>query len=155
MAYVNERTIRVLSMWQPWATLYTSGLKEYETRAWDTPVRGLVLIHATKHLERDVCIVNSFYRAAFAELGIVSPSQLPLGAIVGSVEIVATCRTDAQFGPRKTISQREDNFGDWSPDRFAWRARNARQCEPAPIAGRQGWWFVDQEFYDALVWHAK
>jgi activating signal cointegrator 1 len=40
--------MKVLSLWQPWASLVAHGLKKIETRGWDaTPYRGPLAIHAT------------------------------------------------------------------------------------------------------------
>lgn len=39
---------RVLTLWQPWASLVASGTKRIETRSWQTPHRGPVIIHAAK-----------------------------------------------------------------------------------------------------------
>ena len=38
--------MKVLTIKQPWATLISEGIKEYEFRTWKTNYRGKVLIHA-------------------------------------------------------------------------------------------------------------
>ena len=38
--------MKVLTLWQPWATLIALGLKRYETCSWATFCRGLLLLHA-------------------------------------------------------------------------------------------------------------
>ena len=43
--------IRCISLWQPWASLMARGHKYFETRSWDTKIRGEVWIHAAKSVE--------------------------------------------------------------------------------------------------------
>lgn len=40
--------MRLLSLWQPWASFMAWGFKSIETRGWTTPYRGPVAIHAAK-----------------------------------------------------------------------------------------------------------
>ena len=43
--------MKVLSLWQPWATLMAIGAKKIETRHWYTRYRGPLVIHAAKTLQ--------------------------------------------------------------------------------------------------------
>ena len=40
--------MKVITLWQPWATLLAAGTKICETRSWKTNYRGEILIHAGK-----------------------------------------------------------------------------------------------------------
>ena len=40
--------MKVLSLWQPWASLVAFGRKRIETRSWSTSYRGPLMIHAAK-----------------------------------------------------------------------------------------------------------
>lgn len=44
--------MKVITIKQPWATLITEGLKEYEFRTWKTKYRGDILIHAGKGVDK-------------------------------------------------------------------------------------------------------
>ena len=43
-----DNEIRIISLWQPWASLIALNLKQYETRSWGAPYRGKLAIHAAK-----------------------------------------------------------------------------------------------------------
>ena len=40
--------MKLISLWEPWATLLATGQKRIETRSWSTDYRGPVAIHAFK-----------------------------------------------------------------------------------------------------------
>lgn len=40
--------MKAISLWQPWATLISTGDKTWETRSWATTYRGPLAIHAAK-----------------------------------------------------------------------------------------------------------
>ncbi len=40
--------MKLISLWEPWASLVAIGAKKIETRSWYTPYRGWVAIHSTK-----------------------------------------------------------------------------------------------------------
>lgn len=40
--------MKILTLWQPWASLVADRSKLYETRSWGTDYRGLIAIHAAK-----------------------------------------------------------------------------------------------------------
>jgi hypothetical protein len=44
--------MRALSIRQPWASLIVNGSKPIENRTWKTRVRGWVLVHASRDLQR-------------------------------------------------------------------------------------------------------
>ena len=73
--------MKALSIKQPWAYLIAHGVKNVENRTWYTRVRGTVLIHAGKTVDKagvEWCEKN----------GIVLPPQLPTGGIVGQANLV-------------------------------------------------------------------
>ena len=43
--------MKALSINQPWAQLIIAGIKPVENRSWPTPVRGEILIHASKKFD--------------------------------------------------------------------------------------------------------
>jgi hypothetical protein len=86
-----------LSVQQPWACLILAGIKRVENRTWRTDHRGRVALHASRLAVRswsDVFAVDGPPVAfgdevAFEDDGTVLPalSALPVGAIVGTVEV--------------------------------------------------------------------
>jgi hypothetical protein len=78
--YKDRRTMRGLSIRQPWAELILSGHKTIECRSRPTRILGRVWIYASAGRP------HTPPRGALIEL-----ASLPRGAVVGSVEIVG-CR---------------------------------------------------------------
>ena len=74
--------MRALSIQQPWAWAILHAGKDIENRTWCTQITGRILIHVGKKFDKDGYLwIKRNY-----EIDI--PTNLPLGGIVGSVEIV-------------------------------------------------------------------
>ena len=135
--------MKAITVYQPYAYAIIAGLKQYETRPRKTHIRGRVAVHAgrldevhaTKHLSG-----NDFW-ALMAEIG--GKTDLPRGAVLGTVEIVDCVPVEEII---HTLSERERLLGDYSPGRFAWVLRNpVAFSAPVPAKGKQGWWNWDGE----------
>lgn len=149
-----------ISLWQPWSTLLVAGKKRCETRGWPLRHRGPLLIHAAKRWDADVrmlCHTEPFESALEAiGLGAGPDCGLPLGAIVGRVDVVECYPTsDVEIGsadrppevvpgvsPRVrtlVIGPTERAFGDYRRGRWAWLCDNPVRFEtPVPYRGHQG-----------------
>lgn len=157
--------MKCLSLWQPWATLLVHGLKRCETRSWAMRHRGPLLIHAAKKQEPEVlklCLQEPF-RSALLTAGVRTISDLPFGAIIGQVDIIACFNTclvhhSAEAEPQVIkrygghelhVNATERAFGDYSVNRFVFLTRNA-QAFPKPIdyRGAQGLFDVNEEVLD-------
>ncbi len=139
--------MKALTLWQPWASMCVlrgnngTILKEHETRSWGTTYRGPLAIHAAKRPVDPYEIVG--VDAILAENGI-NYSKLPLGAIVGMVEMVDCIRMTAEL--IESISKQERTAGRWEVGRYAWRFRGACALKkPIPWPGHQGFWDLDME----------
>jgi hypothetical protein len=143
--------MKVLSLWQPWATLMAIGAKKIETRSWSTPFRGRLAIHAAKHEDRNIRAMTATppYCDALKIAGYHKWSELPLGAIVAVVTVVDCRSTDELFG---TLSSWEHCFGDYGPGRYGWITDDLLMLpKPMPFAGGQG---LTKEVNDGLLAHA-
>lgn len=130
---------RGLSLTQPWAQLVVMGQKQYETRSWGTPYRGLLAIHASKGFPAEARVLVHDY--PFTGALHCLPGDLPLGAIIGTVELVG-CQvmTGEEY---MQMSRKELAFGDWSEGRYAWALKNPKVLpEPIPYKGALGLWKV-------------
>lgn len=137
--------MKAITLWQPWASLIQWGEKRYETRSWPTSYRGLLAIHAGKQADTQKLLdCNSFYREAFARHGIPFNPPLPAGAVLCLVQLVDCCPTEnvtRNALPGFGISQKEQQFGDYSSGRFAWKLENVRVLDsPIQYRGAQGLW---------------
>lgn len=132
-----------ISLWQPWATLWASGIKVHETRHWRYPERldgHRILIHAAKRnptradREDDPELFDMIARA--------TPGRaLPLGAFVGRGILAGNVSTNRHEGDTG------DDYlaGNWSANRWAWKLVEAELFDrPIPARGQQGWWAVDE-----------
>lgn len=133
--------MKVLTLWQPWATLIAIGVKKIETRSWPTSYRGPLAIHASKKLDRRIVaiaqqpdIAEPLYNSGIKEIG-----DMPFGAVVCVCRLVDCCQIVAP------PNEPERSFGDYTPGRWAWFLTGAEPLPtPIPAKGRQGLWQWDE-----------
>lgn len=151
--------MKVISLWQPWATLVVTGHKQIETRSWNTHYRGPILIHATKKMpkwEELPPMLRSQILPMLDADEIPDFNYLPKGALIGVVELEETAPTNhwlsvfgdiIKTGLATRFAGKEDKeraFGDYGPDRYGWLLSNPIQFkEPIPAKGMQGFWNYD------------
>lgn len=146
----RPRTMKALTLWQPWATLIALGVKQWETRSWMTYERARIAIHAAKRPVEPSELNDDIRQALRASGFAVDGSDLPRGVIVCTAELTSCVRADIakiNFG----IGVPEIRFGDFSAGRYAWHLTDVRRVEP-PIAVRGGqrlWDFVLPEGWAA------
>ena len=125
--------MKALTLYQPWASLVSLGLKQVETRSWRPSYRGPLAIHAAKGFPA--------WARSFAEeeraLGRL-PARIPRGAVLCIVNLVDVRPTEEV---EQTVSALERYYGDYSAGRWAWLLDDLRVLpEPIPARGSQGLW---------------
>lgn len=154
--------MKLLSLWEPWASLMAIGAKQIETRSWCTDYRGWLAIHASKGgltqaQLRETCFDNDFYTALMefppfreqVEANVRTKRWIaevfPHGCIVAVVKLVNCYPTTLVEGPTEFLSairapyQTEKPFGDYHPGRFAWLTSDRFQLTtPIPFRAAQG-----------------
>lgn len=152
--------MKLLSLWEPWATLMALGAKRIETRSWGTSYFGWLAIQAAKHFtadEDDQCWMSPFREVLQAGEIKDAPYrsgrrfQFPLGHIVAVVNLIDCLPTEAtgclsgvfeDYADLDTPQERA--FGNYDPDRWAWVTDNLfRLPEPIPFKAKQGLCDVD------------
>jgi len=134
---------KVLTLWQPWATLFAHGIKKIETRPKPTSYEGTYLIHAAKQFnkyQKDIC-KKEYFAEALESLGIKNDNDLVRGAVVGAYDHIQCVEliTDEKF--RRFLDYPERAFGDYTPGRYAWIGENHRVLqEPIPYKNGQGYY---------------
>jgi len=140
--------MNAISLTQPWAQLVVLGAKRAETRSWPTTYRGEVAIHASKGFPgyaETLCKQLAFKRA-LDEYHFVALT-LPLGAIVGTIEITGCYRTEEAGAMGIYDHSPEDQFGDFSPGRYFWTLTNPRMfATPKPCKGALKIWTVPSTY---------
>lgn len=108
--------MKAITLWQPWASLWGSGAKEYETRSWATSYRGPIAIHASKTCfgpyacELPVGFTDAVIKALWP--GETDPctivdnwDEFPLGAIIATAELVKCWRIVAHPGTNIDVAK--------------------------------------------------
>lgn len=142
-----QKTMKAISLWQPWASLIPGEFKRYETRSWKPPaylMGALLAIHAAKRwTPLEQAYTGRFIRQYPETAPLLRPEGYmnpPLGAILCVCRLVDYIHTDDKNLP-EDVTDRERAFGDWSSGRFAWRLEIVRVVPtPIPCAGHQGIW---------------
>lgn len=115
---------RALSIRQPWAWLIVHGYKDVENRDWPTRVRGRVLVHAGKKLDREG---YNWLRLYHPGIPLPMADQLECGGIVGEATVLDCV---------------DDHDSPWFFGRYGFVLGNARPLPFHPMPGKLG-------FFDA------
>jgi activating signal cointegrator 1 len=151
--------MKVLSLLQPWASLVVMGAKQIETRSWNTKYRGPLLIHASKkYTGAQKSLAVDFNVNHGAGLGFTE--DLPVGLIIGSVNLIETFPTEKAWSGTggigwkinnkvvvdndlrmMNITKAEEAYGDYSPGRYGWMLSDPVQfTKGVPVNGKLGIW---------------
>ena len=162
---MKNKKIKVLTLWQPYATLLAYGIKMNETRPKATKHIGedcIYLIHAAKKFDKfqnDICKTEPF-QTELRKIGIYThlrdlKTQFPLGQIIGAFEVEGCCESIKQEGSFSyyfnknrngvdcphVIDDKEEKFGDYSEGRSIWIGKNHRVLKtPILYKGSQGYY---------------
>jgi hypothetical protein len=138
--------MKAISLWQPFSSLISAGVKPHETRSWATSWRGELAIHAAKKWDRELRLHLDRCNAVLRQAGRPElPETLPLGAVVALATLRA-CGPTTFMGEPTARDALDLAFGDWSEGRFAWELADIRPLpEPIAWAGSQGLWDVPAE----------
>lgn len=153
--------MKAISLWQPHASLMSTGAKEIETRHWKFPARCIgrdVAIHAALHrpihellgylaewrMQDGLAplVGRQITRTATNWAG-VKLEHLPFGAIVAVVTFVE-CRPTGSFTVQEI--ECEQFYGNFTPGRFGWVTTNPRRLKsPVPYKGHQGFFNLPEQ----------
>ena len=122
--------MKVISLWQPWASLIILKLKRLETRGWNLHYRGPMAIHATKKLvpfNRVFFDLSPHLQALIMHIieeAYGSYDDMPTGAILGTAKVTDVFKTEDIFDLLWKI---ERACGDYRPGRFAWMMEDVQR----------------------------
>ena len=141
--------MKAITLTQPWASLVAIGAKKWETRSWATNYRGPLAIHAAKGWPRwaQDSMEHRYFRTVLHEAFQGYERDRVDGArghIIAIVQLVGCWPTEAVMLAKKLTDQ-EAAFGDYSPNRFAWRLDDVEGLgQPIPATGHLGLWDWDE-----------
>jgi hypothetical protein len=149
--------VKALTVRQPWASLLVMGVKRIETRPWRLREPQRLLIHAGTKMP---CRIGQRVTFGAWEVErdsaglllrgpIAWPYRLPMGALIGSINVFEVRRTDSgECGP----DDAERALGDYSPGRFAWSTNCPQPLpEPIPCKGRLTLWTPPDDVLAAVA----
>lgn len=124
-----------ITLWQPWACLIEIGAKPYETRSKPPPQRLIgqrIAIHAALRKPRVSDVDDVTFDAMCDAFGRCNWNHsMPLGVIVCTAILTSAHRVE---------DVPHDEFGDYSPGRFAWKLEDVFPITPhIPAKGQQLW----------------
>jgi len=113
--------IKALSIRQPWAWAIFHG-KDVENRQWWTSIRGPIAIHAPMVIDKeDIAYIKKNF-------GLMVPTDLPTGGIVGTANIIDCVR---RYPSR------------WFLGKFGLVMRDQKEIPFIPMRGKLGFFEVD------------
>lgn len=134
--------MKVISVWQPFASLTVHGMKIFETRTWPAPLSLIgerIGIAATKNITADqrAFFTDPAFVYHYGSTGLPALEELPCGMLLGSVIIDSCELVTEEF--LEDLSDAEKAFGWFNIGGYAWRQRRPQMLEhPIPIQGKQG-----------------
>jgi activating signal cointegrator 1 len=143
--------MKVLSMLQPWASLFVLGESKYETRTWKTTYRGPLAIHTSKKVDKSACghpkVQELLKKYSY------TTESLPTGQIIGvcsllnCLKVMESDSGVAVLEDGRIISGTELFLGDYRIGSYAWEVEDMRLLDEfVPAKGQLGLWEYDGEF---------
>lgn len=140
--------VKVISLLQPWAYLFATGAKKFETRPWQTKHRGELYIHASAKVhfsDLELCRDSEHFARYIPDH---TNGILAQGAIIGKVNLIDIVTTESI---RESLSAEERAFGDYRDGRYAWKCEGAMLLpEPIPAKGKLSIWDFDMDDTEEL-----
>lgn len=130
--------MKLISLWEPWATLMAIGAKRIETRSWDTSYRGWLAIQASKGGLGKAALKETTEDPRFSLA--LAGEELQFGKIVAVVHLRTCWPTeliDRAFPGM--LTEKETAFGNYADGRYGWITTGLfRLPFPIPFKAKQG-----------------
>lgn len=140
--------MKVISIWQPYASLLAHGFKLNETRSFPAPKAligqriGIASTKVIKPEQREPFADPTFCRYYFESNLPRRIEDLPCGYLLGTVLLHSCEPIDEE--DLEEVTEEEQLYGWWKVGRYAWRMRDHKPLvEPIPVRGAQGIWLWD------------
>lgn len=130
--------MKVITLWQPWASFMNLDLKKNETRSLAIRYRGPLAIHAAKTIFYDE-IPSYVMKLAIEKIG--PPECWPLGKILCLRDLF-----EIEANAKRPDDRIEAMLGFYGLGRYAWKTRMLQVFdEPIPARGYQFLWNWDEK----------
>lgn len=134
--------MKVISIWQPFATLIVTGHKTFETRTWLAPASVIgqrIGIASTKSIrpEQRAHTEDPEFQRFYEHTALPRFEELPMGHLLGSAVLDSVELMTEEF--LEEVSSEEQAYGWWDIGNYAWRLTAPQAlARPIPIRGKQG-----------------
>lgn len=123
--------MKAITIKQPWATLISEGIKEYEFRTWNTNYRGKILIHAGLSTDKKALIDMENYNLEYLN-----------GYILAEAAIEDVIIVDKAF--KEYLKEKNyivyKNIIDSNFNGYAFKLTNIKKIIPIPAKGKLSLW---------------
>lgn len=137
--------MKVISVWNPYASLLAHGHKLTETKGMPAPkalIGTRIGIASTKIIKpeqrapfKDPKFARYYYETNLPR----QIEELPNGFLLGTV-LLHSCDIITEEDLEE-VTEEEQLYGWWTPGRYAWRCRDPQPLAvPVPVKGAQGIW---------------
>ncbi|OMP66893.1 ASCH domain-containing protein [Domibacillus epiphyticus] len=140
--------MKVLSMIQPWASLFVHREAKYETRSWRTSYRGTLAIHTSKKMDKEASSHDTI-QLLLGKHG-YSKEKLPTGLIIAicnlenCLKVMENSGTSAILEDGQVVSGNDYYLGDFRVGGYAWEVKDMRLLDEfIPAKGKLGLWEHD------------
>lgn len=144
--------MKIITLWQPWASAIAFGWKRNETRSWSTNYRGAIAIHAGLAGSPKAALqLAQEVNASAGHPELLSGRRAKdwvFGAIVAIATVAGVLPSEVA---RKKIGRLERAWGVYDDGRFAWALEDVHAVEPLPYTGAQGLRDLEREVEASLV----
>lgn len=134
--------MKVISIWQPFASLKVKGFKVFETRTWPAPrsvigqTIGIASTKGIKQVQR-AYLEDPVFARYYAGCGMPPLDELPCGYLLGTGTLDSCELMTPEF--MEEVSDEEKAYGHWEEGNYAWRMTDMVElAHPIPIRGAQG-----------------
>ncbi len=137
MKYITNMKVminfmKVITIKQPFATLISEGLKEYEFRTWKCKYRGDILIHAGKSIDKKAM-------EKFKDLDL----EYPLGCIIAKAKMTDCVLVDKKL--KEELSKKDSLvysgvIADKNQKEYGFKLEEVEKIEPIYINGKLSLW---------------
>lgn len=137
--------MKVLSMIQPWASLFVLGEVKYETRSWRTAYRGTLAIHTSKKMDKTACrhvgIQALLGKHGYTENKLPSGKIIAVCRLVNCLRVIENNQESAILEDGRIVTGNDFFLGDYRVGGYVWEVEDMQQLdEYIPAKGRLGLW---------------
>lgn len=124
--------MKTITIREPWATLISEGLKEYEFRTWKTSYRGEVLIHSGKGKDKKDIERFKDRNLKYNPGKIIAKATITDCVEVDDKLIKELLNKDKEVYKSLTIKSNKPIYG--------FKLENVERIDPIEIKGQLGFW---------------